>query len=314
MGQLAVTAPAESPPTPRVSGTRRRQSRTARLFIAPFAVLFVGVFVAPIVFAVWQSLFTLHRSNLGLSAPTLKFDPLANYHRLVQDPDFLHSLGRVLLFGVVQVPVMLFLALCLALLIDSRITLFKGFFRLAAFVPYAVPSVVAAIIWSFLCSSTSSPINHVLQSTTGHTIPFFSNGLVLWTVANVVTWAWTGYNMIVLYAALQTIPEELVEAARLDGASAWQIAWHIKVPMVRPALIMTCIFSIIGSAQLYNEPRVLEPISGGAISSTFTPLMAAQSSITGQDYPYAAAESVVLALLVGVLSLAFMKLTARGEQ
>lgn len=288
--------------------------RIPLLFLAPFLLLFVAMYVLPILFAIGQSLFTLTRSGLGLTAPTLTFDPLANYARVFADAEFIASLGRVVLFGAVQVPVMLGLALVLALLLDSRSARGKSFFRLASFLPFAVPGVVAALMWSFLYSPVSSPINNFLNDTFGFTIPFFSEGFALWSVANIVTWTWTGYNMLIIYSALQTIPGETLEAAKLDGASAWRTAWSVKIPMVRPALILTTVFSIIGSAQLYNEPRVLQPVSGGSITSTFTPLMAAQAQVGAQNYPYAAAQSVVLALLVGVLSYGFFRLTNRGEK
>jgi multiple sugar transport system permease protein len=288
--------------------------RTALLFLAPFALLFVAMYLVPIVFALVQSLFSLKRSGLGLTAPTMHFDPLANYVKLIGDHEFIAGLGRILLFGVVQVPVMLGLALFLALLIDSRSAKLKGFFRLAAFLPYAVPGVIAAIVWSFLYSPVTSPVNSFLDSTFGFTLPFFSDSWALWSVANIVTWIWTGYNMLIIYSSLQTVPEEVIEAARLDGASPWRIALSIKVPMIRPAMILTTIFSIIGSAQLYNEPAVLQPLSGGSITQTFTPLMSAQAQATAQNYPYAAAQSVVLAVLVGALSLLFFKITNRGEK
>ncbi|MFF2273745.1 carbohydrate ABC transporter permease [Agromyces sp. NPDC058136] len=303
---------------PAPGGTARARSggrwRTPLLFLAPFGVLFVAMYLVPIVYAFVQSLFTLQRSGLGLEAPTLEFTPLANYARLLGDTEFIASLGRVALFGLVQVPVMLGLALLLALLLDSRSARGKSFFRLAAFLPYAVPGVIAAVMWSFLYSPVTSPINTLLERVVGTGIPFFAPEIVLWAVANIVTWGWTGYNMLIIYSSLQTIPAETIEAARLDGAGPMRIAWSIKIPMVRPALVLTAVFSIIGSAQLYNEPKVLQTISGGAISNTFTPLMAAQAQVTAQNYPYAAAQSVVLALLVGVLSFAFFKLTNRGER
>ena len=300
--------------TTRAASARTHRWRTPWLFLLPFLVLFAAMYVAPIVFAFAQSLFTLQRDGLGLAAPTLSFDPFANYARVLSDVEFQASLGRVLLFGLVQVPVMLGLALLIALLLDSKSARARGFFRMASFLPFAVPGVVAAVMWSFLYSPVTSPINGFLESTFGFSIPFFSDGLALWSVANVVTWVWTGYNMLIIYSALQTIPAETLEAAKIDGASATRIAWSIKIPMVRPALILTTVFSIIGSAQLFNEPTVLKPISGGAITSTYTPLMAAQSSVAAQNYPYAAAESVVLAVLVGVASFVFFKLTSRGER
>ncbi|MBP0457627.1 sugar ABC transporter permease [Streptomyces bomunensis] len=269
------------------------------------------MYVAPIVYAAVSSLFTVHRSGLGLTAPSKVFDPLGNYARALHDGAFTGALGRVALFGVVQVPLMLCLALALALLIDAKSARGKGFFRLAGFLPYAIPGVSAALVWSFMYSSQSSPINRLLAPL-GVSVPFFDGHLVLWSVANIVTWSWVGYNMIIIYSALQAIPAEVLEAARMDGASALRVAWSIKVPAIRGALVLTAVFSIIGSAQLFNEPTVLRPVSGGAISSSFTPLMSAQSAVAAGNYPYAAAQSVVLAVLVGVVSFVFLKLTGRG--
>lgn len=306
------------------TATRRRQPDRVRrrrpadwraplLFLGPFLVLFAAMYVAPIVYAFVSSLFIVKRSGLGLTAPTRSFDPLANYAHAFGDTDFMTSLGRVALFGAVQVPVMLGLALVLALLIDSRSARGKGFFRLSSFLPYAIPGVSAALVWSFMYSTTSSPIDRLLEPL-GIRLPFFDEGTVLWSVANIVTWSWTGYNMIIIYAALQSIPAEVLEAAKLDGASAWRTALSVKVPMVRPAIVLTAVFSIIGSAQLYNEPTVLQPISGGSITSSFTPIMSAQAAVGAGDYPFAAAQSVILAVLVGVISFLFFRLTARGGQ
>ncbi|MQY07881.1 carbohydrate ABC transporter permease [Actinomadura macrotermitis] len=316
MTNLAPTAEAAAgrpAPPPRRRGGRgaRRGRRTPLLFCAPFMVLFAAMYVAPIGYAAVSSLFTVHRSGLGLTAPTKVFDPLGNYAQVFGDREFLSSLGRIALFGVVQVPVMLLLALGLALLIDSRSARGKGFFRLSGFVPYAVPGVSGALIWSFMYSPQSSPVNHLLEPLGLH-IPFFGGGAVLWSVANIVTWGWTGYNMIVIYASLQSIPAEILEAAKMDGASAPRIAWSIKIPAVRGALVLTAVFSVIGSAQLFNEPAVLQPVSGGSVSSTFTPIMSAQAAVAAGNYPYAAAQSVVLAVLVGVVSFFFFKAT--GER
>ncbi|MGY1433739.1 carbohydrate ABC transporter permease [Streptomyces reniochalinae] len=302
--------------------SRRPGSRTTRpgarrlrplLFCAPFIVLFAGMYLAPIAYAAVSSLFALHRTGLGLTAPTARFDPLSNYTQALQDDAFTSSLIRVALFGVVQVPVMLGLALVLALLFDAKSARGKGFFRLSSFLPYAIPGVSAALVWSFMYSSQSSPINRLLEPL-GAAVPFFDEDLALWSVANIVTWSWAGYNAIIIYSALQAIPSEILEAARMDGASAIRIAWSIKIPAVRGALVLTTVFSIIGSAQLFNEPTVLQPVSGGSISSTFTPIMSAQSAVAAGNHHYAAAQSVLLAVAVGVVSFAFFKLTERKGQ
>lgn len=303
--------PVAGPPRGSVRAATRR-GRTPLLFLGPFMALFAAMYIAPIGYAAVSSMSVVHRSHLGLTPPTKVFDPVGNYTRAFGDNDFTASLGRVVLFGVVQVPVMLTLALGLALVIDSRSARGKGFFRLSSFLPYAIPGVSAALVWSFMYSPQSSPINHLLAPL-GIRIPFFDDGTVLWSVAGIVTWSWTGYNMIIIYTALQAIPAEVLEAARVDGASAFRTAWHIKIPAVRGAIILTAVFSIIGSAQLFNEPTVLQPISHGSVTSTYTPIMSAQAAVAAGNYPYAAAQSVILAVLVGVVSFAFFTLTNRGE-
>ncbi|MEK8227006.1 sugar ABC transporter permease [Oerskovia sp. M15] len=148
----------------------------------------------------------IQRDALGLGGTQEIFDPLFNYAYALSDSTFLTSIGRVLLFGVVQVPVMLVLALGIALLIDSASARAKAFFRLSSFAPYAVPTVVSALMWSFLYSPTNSPVNQLLEVFGLH-VNFLSQDLALWAVANVVTWGWTGYNMIIIYAALQGVRE-----------------------------------------------------------------------------------------------------------
>lgn len=308
------TGSAPPPGRNRTARARPSVSRARRLgpllFCAPFLVLFAGMYLAPIGYAAVSSLFALHRTGLGLTAPTARFDPLSNYTQALRDDAFTSSLGRVALFGVVQVPVMLGLALVLALLFDAKSARGKSLFRLSSFLPYALPGVSAALVWSFMYASQSSPINRLLEPL-GAAVPFFDDDLALWSVANIVTWSWAGYNALIIYSSLQAIPAEVLEAARMDGASAARIAWHIKIPAVRGALVLTTVFSIIGSAQLFNEPTVLQPVSGGSISSVFTPLMSAQSAVAAGNQHYAAAQSVLLAVLVGVVSLVFFKVTDR---
>ncbi|WP_405440357.1 carbohydrate ABC transporter permease [Streptomyces niveus] len=295
------TAPA---PTGR-PGVRRSRARAGMVLLAPFLVLFLWVYVLPIGFALYQSLFRQQRSGLGLRAPRRVFAGLDNYSRVLTDDAVLSGVGRVLLFGVVQVPVMLGLALILALLLDSAVVRFSRFLKLVFFLPYAVPGVIAAILWAYLYLPSFSPLGGVLD------IDFLAPGTVLWSTANVVTWSWTGYNVIIIYTALQAVPRELYEAARMDGASPWRINVGIKIPLVRPALVLTGLFSVIGALQLFNEPSVIRAITTN-VTSTYTPAMAAyQAAFGANDYHYAAAIAVLLALTTCVLSFLFFKLTER---
>ena len=268
---------------------------------------FALFYVVPIAYAFWQSLLVVERDGTFGKAEQV-FGGFAQYVLVFQNEAFWSSMGRMLTFGVVQVPVMLGLALLFALLLDSPLVRGKRFFRLAFFVPYAVPGVIAAIMWGSLFSPNLSPFTAITKN-----IDFLGADLVLWSIANVVTWVYVGYNMLIIYSALLSIPQELYEAAILDGAGQWRIAWSIKIPLVRPAIVMTAIFSIIGTLQLLAEPQVFRSFSS-AVTSTFTPNMTVYATASIPNTNLAAAFSVVLAVTTFVLSFGFMKYMQRKEQ
>jgi multiple sugar transport system permease protein len=134
-------------------------------------------------------------------------------------------------------------------------------------------------------------------------------------MANIVTWEFTGYNMIILYAALRAVPHELYEAAAVDGAGAWRTAWSIKIPAIRPALLLCLIFSVIGSFQLFAEPNLLQRLAPSVIDSAYTPNLYAYSlAFTGQQVNYAAAVSFLLGALIVVASYTVLILTSRRSR
>lgn len=294
-----------------VRRSRRRTAVHAAGFLLPFGTLFLALMVAPIGYAIYQSFFTVHRNGLLGTDQTTVFAGLGNFTAALRDGAFLSSIVRVALLGIVQVPVMLGLALLLALLLDSRSARFKSVFRLTFFLPYALPGAIAAIMWTFLLVKDLSPFTGPLASLGMHA-DFMDHTWFPISIGNMITWGWTGYNMLIIYSALQAIPGEVTEAAVLDGCSGRRLAWHVKIPMVRPALILTTVFSIIGTAQLFTEPAVMYAarIPGGA-TSDFTPIMNATKTAALGDQNLAAAESVVLALITLVLSFGFLKLTQR---
>ncbi|NNN10839.1 MAG: sugar ABC transporter permease [Acidimicrobiaceae bacterium] len=282
-------------------------------FLLPFGVLFTLFFLLPIGYAIYESLFATRVSGLGLgpNATSTKFVGLSNYMQVFRDASFLHGLERVLLFGIVQVPVMLILATVLALLMDSAVVRFKRFFRLAFFLPYGIPGVVAAILWSFLYLPGLSPIVASLRSVGFGSFNFLGVHTVLWSIANIVTWEYTGYNMLIIYAGLQAIPSSIYEAARMDGASDFQISRRVKLPMIRSSLILTAVLSIIGTLQLFSEPQVLRAITT-TIPSSYTPNLLAYTQAFSINNPnYAAAIAVVLAIGTFILSFGFLRLARR---
>jgi multiple sugar transport system permease protein len=299
----APTRPAPRAPRPRA----QVQHRGAILaFVLPFGILFALFYLVPIGYAIYQSLLVIERDGTFGQAREV-FGGLTQYVLVFQNGPFWSSIARVLAFGAVQVPVMLGLALLFALLLDSPLLRGKRFFRLAFFVPYAVPGVIAAIMWGFLYSPKLSPFSDITEN-----INFLSADLVLWAIANVVTWVYVGYNMLIIYSSLLAIPTELYEAATLDGAGQLRIAWSIKIPLIMPAIVLTAIFSIIGTLQLLAEPQVFRSFSS-AVTSTFTPNLTVYSTSSIPNFNLAAAFSVVLALATFILSFAFLKFTQRKE-
>ncbi|WP_033337868.1 carbohydrate ABC transporter permease [Catenuloplanes japonicus] len=273
-------------------------------FVAPFGTLFALFYLLPIGYAVAQSLYTVERT--GTFGPAREvFGGLVQYQRVFADGPFWASVGRVLLFGVVQVPVMIGLALLLALLLDSGLVKGRRFFRLAFFVPYAIPGVLAAIMWGFLYSPTLSPFTALTRA-----IAPLDAGLVLWAMANVVTWVYVGYNMLIIYSALLAVPPEIYEAARIDGAGPVRLAWSVKIPLVRPAIVLTAVFSVIGTLQLLAEPQVFRSFSS-AVSSTYTPNLTVYATSSIPNFHLAAAFSVVLALATCALSFTVLKVSTR---
>ncbi|GIL26903.1 carbohydrate ABC transporter permease [Actinocatenispora comari] len=288
--------------------TKRRRLSPGIWFLAPFCLFFLLFFVLPIGYALYQSLFRTERTGLyGELGTHQVFAGFGNYAKVFAEGAFVQSVLRVLGYAVVQVPVMIVLATVLALLLDAASARGVRFFRSAFFLPYGVPGVIASILWGFLYTPGISP----LVSIGGHlglTPDFLGPNTVLWSIANIVTWQFAGYNMLVIIAQLKAVPGDLMEASRIDGANAWQAIWHIKLPLIRPAIVLATVFTIIGSLQLFTEPLVLQPLTAN-VTSTYTPNIAAYAdAFSNNNYNYAAAEAVLLALIAAILSFGFLRL------
>ncbi|WP_406054622.1 sugar ABC transporter permease [Streptomyces sp. NBC_01077] len=313
---MSTQTPSPPAPTPArvAAGPSRRHRRRTALnaagFLLPFGVLFAAMMLAPIGYAIYQSFYRVQRQGLFGGEQTTSFAGFENFSAAFRDADFIASLIRVTLLGVVQVPVMLGLALLLALLLDSRSARLRKTFRLIYFLPYALPGAIAAVMWSFLLVKNLSPFTGPL-SAVGIDVDFLSAGWIPVSIGNMITWGWTGYNMLIIYSSLQSLPREVIEAAALDNCTGWRLAWYVKIPMVRPALILTAVFSIIGTAQLYTEPAVLAAARIPGASNKFSPIMNTTLTASQADMNLAAAESVLLALVTLVLSFGLLKFTQR---
>ncbi|GAA1174582.1 MULTISPECIES: carbohydrate ABC transporter permease [Nesterenkonia] len=300
-----------------VSAGRRIAPTTVApwILVAPFLLLFIFTFVMPILMALGQSFTMVERDGLfGEEGVTSTFAWFENYRQALGDGAFVASIGRMLLFGVVQVPIMITLATVLALMLESASARWPGFFRAAYFLPYGVPGVLATILWSFLYVPGLSPIVDTAHAWFGLEIDFLGANTVLWSIANIVTWTYTGYNMLIIIAQLKSIPQDLYEAARVDGAGPARLAWSIQLPLIRPALMLTTVFSIIGTLQLFAEPQLLAQVAP-SIDSQYTPnLSAYTTAFAYNDYTVAAAQAVLIALVAFVLSFGFLRLTNRSSR
>jgi multiple sugar transport system permease protein len=280
------------------------------VFVAPAAVLFLLFIMVPILYTAYLSLLKVQVSGLGLGAGarTEVFAALENYRLAVSDPELWASALRVLAYGAILVPTTLGLALLFALLLDVRRVRFRQFSRLSIFLPYAVPGVIATLLWGFLYLPTVSPLQYLLHAMSLPQPDLLGPQSFIFSIANIALWGGVGFNMVVLYTALQAISPELFESARIDGASELQMALRIKVPMVTPALILTAVFSIIATLQVFSEPTTLRPLTN-SIPSTWTPLMKIyRDAFTRNDVYSAAATSMLLALGILVVSFGFMRL------
>lgn len=282
---------------PRARREASRRAAVGYLFVAPFLVVFVAMLVVPLVYAGYLSLF--REQLIGGTS----FAGLDNYTRAFGDERLWQGVARVGMFFLIQVPIMLVLALAFALALDSGVLWLSRLFRLGFFVPYAVPGVVATLMWGYLYGPEFGPIAQLFEKLSLDPPNLLGSDLMLGSIANVVFWEFTGYNMILLYAALRAIPTELYEAAAVDGAGPWRTAWSVKIPALRPALLLALIFSVIGSFQLFNEPQLLQRLAPNVIDSAYTPNIYAYSlAFTSQDLNYAAAVSFLLGLVIVAVS------------
>ncbi|MFE2927881.1 carbohydrate ABC transporter permease [Streptomyces goshikiensis] len=294
-----LPAAAKAVPPPRRGPRARRNVLAGWGFAGPFAAVFALVFLAPVAYAFYLSLM---RDRLIGGTSFVGAD---NYLQVLGDPRFWAGAGRVGLFLLVQVPIMLGIALLSALAIDSGRLYGKAFFRVAVFLPYAVPAVVASLMWGFIYGSRFGLVGNLNESL-GLALPDpLSPSFVLASIGNVVTWEFVGYNTLIFYAALKVVPRSLYEAAAIDGAGEWRVITAIKLPAIRSALVIATIFSIIGSFQLFNEPNILQRLAPNAITTDYTPNLYTYSlAFSGQQHNYAATVAIVMGALTALIAYA----------
>lgn len=222
------------------------------------------------------------------------------------------SLLTVVELFLFQGSIMIGLALVFALYIDNAKNHFGGFFKIVYYIPFAIPTVISGILWGFMYSKSMSPLETIFGFVGLHP-NFLATSALLYSVTNIKVWEWTGYNMIILYAGLQSISKELYEAAYIDGASNFDIIRHIKLPLIVPTLILTVIFTIIGTFQTFNEPYALQSMT--YVPQTFTPNMYIyETAFNYGNFNFAVAMAMVLAVAIFSVSFIFMHYAGFKEE
>lgn len=247
-----------------------RIERDAWWFVAP-ALLVIGVFFfLPVLGALAMSLtdFDLYALN---DFGDLRWVGFENYVRLLGEPLFWKALGNTLYFVVLGVPLSIGISLGAALLVNSKVAKFRGLFRTVFFAPVVTTLVAVAVVWRYIFHTRYGFLNYSLGSLGLEPIDWM--GDPHWAMPAIVilaVWKNFGYNMIILLAALQNIPEDLYEAARIDGASRWQAFRHVTVPGIAPVLLLVSILTMTGYFQLFAEPYVMT--EGGPLQATYSVL------------------------------------------
>lgn len=279
----------------------------AYLFLAPFLIFFIAMVIYPIFLGGELSLY-------GQRGARMWYIGLQNYMRVFQDPKFWESFKIPLFLLLIQVPLMIFLAIILAILYERMRKQGGAIYRFIYYLPYTIPGIVSGIVWSYIFSDSMSPFRSILDL-------FGYSGFEILTRQNlpaillvIILWAFTGYTAFIIYSSLLSIPKEFSEAAQLDGATFWQIAFKIKIPLLKDVIITLFIFNAIGSIQVFNEPWMIGRATGALIvlPQNYTPTIYIYTSAFQQGrFTYAAAMGLILALITFMISLYFLRNAAK---
>jgi multiple sugar transport system permease protein len=290
-----------------------REGRAAFVFLAPALGAMLIFFFLPVAGALLLSLTDFDIYALADPA-NARFVGLGNFARLLRDPVFWKALTNTTLFVVVCGPLTLLVALAAALLVNSKLTRLKGLFRTAYFAPVVTTLVAVATVWRYLYHPRFGLLNRFLESL-GFT-PIDWLGDPRWALTSIILlsiWKNFGYDVIVLVAGLNSIPESLHEAARLDGAGFWTQLRHVTLPMLLPSLFFCGVITTIGYFQIFAEPYVMTN-GGGPVNATLTMvLLMYKQGFRWWSMGYASTVAFVLCAVILAVTALFGRLQRRGE-
>lgn len=283
----------------------RGDGRLAAFFIAPAMLGFLIFLLWPTLRGVWLS-FT--RFNLLTPAEWVGLD---NYTRMVNDPIFWASLGSTVEYVVINIGVQTVAALAVAVLMQrlTQSTLLRGI----VLTPYLVSNVVAGIVWLWMLDTQLGIGNQIIGAMGFEHIPFLADETwAVPTIALINVWRHVGYTALLLFAGLQSIPGDLYEAAKVDGASEWRMFWRVTMPLLRPVLAVVLIMTVIGSFQVFDTVAVTT-LGGPANATNVLQLYIYNSAFGRFQFGYASAMSVALLVVLSAITVLQYRLTRAGH-
>lgn len=249
---------------------RGARERAAWVFVAP-AMIAIGLFFAlPVIAALLLSLTDFDIYALA-NLDNLRFVGVQNYERLLTNPLFWGAMKNTLTFAVLGVPLSIAASLAAAVILNARVVKWRPIWRVMFFAPYVTTLVATAVVWRYLLHTRYGVINWALQSVGLPAVDWLGQpSTSIPAILMFVVWKIFGYNMLIFLAVLQTVPDDLYEAARIDGAGPWKQFRHVTLPAIAPTMLLVSIISVASFFQLFAEPYVMT--QGGPAQSTVTVL------------------------------------------
>jgi multiple sugar transport system permease protein len=289
-----------------------RQDRTAWLFSAPVLAIIALVFVLPTTLAMALSVTDYSIYALADWA-NLRFVGLGNFIDLFSTPLFWRAMANTALFALLGVPMAIGTSLAVALLLNDATVRWKPLWRVLLFAPYVTSIVATAVVWRFLFNERSGLINRVLATVGLAPVDWLGDPHTsIPAILIFVTWKIFGYNMIVFTAALSAVPQDLMEAARLDGAGRWSRFRHVTLPAIGPTLLLAAVMSVAGFLQIFAEPYVMT-LGGPAQSTTTILYFMFDEGFKWWNLGQASAVAFVLFLMILALTMIQTRIGRRYE-
>ncbi len=312
-GPAVSAGPGPSPRPSSRAGDRRKWTEIV-IFVGPALFLFVGFVILPVILAAVYSFYNLPSSFQWSDLNSERFIGFQNYVRALSTPEFTRAIGNNFFILAMSLLIQGPIAIAVALLLNRSLK-GRGAFRLLIFVPYVLAEVIAGLAWKLLLQPNGA-VNATLEAMGLGDLTrnwLADPAIALWTIFFILTWKYIGFGIILMLAGLQGVPDELSEAAQIDGANWWQVQRYITIPLLAPTIRIWAFLSIIGSLQVFDMVWVtVSPTVRGIATETMATYMVQQGQFAGQP-GYGSAIAVILFVISLAVALVYQRFALRRD-